>query len=64
LRDPAQIAVAVEIVVAKVLHATQLKFHARRFLNTTSKALPHFATRIAWNLRFGTQLALPSANEQ
>jgi uncharacterized protein DUF5818 len=30
--------------VAKVLHATQLKFHAHRLRNTTSKALAHSAT--------------------
>jgi hypothetical protein len=49
----------VENAVAKVLHATQLKFHARWFFHTTSKALSHFATRARQFSRFGMPLALP-----
>jgi hypothetical protein len=53
-----RIVVAVEICAAKVLHATQLKFHARRIHNTPIKALSHLATQIDGRLRFGTLLAL------
>jgi hypothetical protein len=48
----------VENAVAKVLHATQLKFHARWFFHTTSKALSHFATRVRQFSPFGMLLAL------